>query len=113
MLYVYEKIPLAEFSLKRLFSIKSKKNSIRGNHAHKKCTQIIICINGACEVETNNGRKKKSFFLNNPELGLLIPPMVWSTQKYLERNTILNVLCNQYYDSEDYIHDYEDFKSMC
>ena len=57
--------------------------------------------------------RRKVFFLNNPELGLLIPPMVWSTQKYLERNTILNVLCNQYYDSEDYIHDYEDFKSMC
>ena len=59
-------------------------------------------------------REKKIFFLNNPELGLLIPPNeVWSTQKYLERNTILNVLCNQYYDSEDYIHDCEDFKSMC
>ena len=61
ILYVYENLPLPEFSLKRLFCIKSKKNSIRGNHAHKKCTQIIICINGACEVETYNGKKKKFF----------------------------------------------------
>ena len=63
MLYVYEKIPLAEFSLKRCCSVLNpRKNSIRGNHAHKKCTQIIICINGACEVETNNEERRKVFF---------------------------------------------------
>ena len=111
-LFVYEKLSFPEFSFKRLFSVKSKKNSIRGNHAHKKCTQIIICINGACEVATFNGKKKEIFLLNKPEIGLLIPPMIWSTQKYLEQNTIINVLCNELYDTKDYIHNLDEFKSM-
>ena len=65
MLYVYEKIPLAEFSLKKGCSVMENPRKIvfeGGNRRHKKCTQIIICINGACEVETNNGRKREENF---------------------------------------------------
>ena len=38
--------------------------------------------------------------------------MVWSSQKYLEQNTIINVLCNELYDAKDYIHDLDEFRSM-
>ena len=41
------------FTIKRIFTIKAKKNSIRGKHAHKKCRQILYCLDG--EIKFNGG----------------------------------------------------------
>jgi len=35
------------FLCKRFFFITGKKNEIRGNHAHKKQLQLIVCLNGS------------------------------------------------------------------
>ena len=97
------------FDIKRVFFVRADENSIRGNHSHKKCSQFLCCVFGAVEVECDNGLEKKSFILNKPNIGLLIPPGIWAKQKYLKPNNVLIVACNRIYESDDYIRDYNLF----
>ena len=38
------------FQIKRIFNVKSEKGSVRGKHAHRLCSQLLICSNGIIEV---------------------------------------------------------------
>jgi|TARA_B110000114_G_C14954240_1_gene341630 UDP-2-acetamido-3-amino-2,3-dideoxy-glucuronate N-acetyltransferase len=97
------------FEIKRVFNVSSPKNSIRGKHAHRECTQLLVCNNGSVEVVCDNGIEVCQYTLDKPSLGLLISPGIWAQQKYIEENTILTVLCNQTYSESDYIREYKEF----
>ena len=99
----------APFSIKRVFNVRAKKESIRGKHSHINCSQLLICTNGSVEVFCDNNSETATYVLDKPNQGLLIFPGVWSEQKYLEEDTVLTVLCDQKYEEEDYIRDYEKF----
>ena len=49
----------SKFRIKRFFILYGKKNDIRGNHAHKKCTQIFIALSGKAELKISNKKTKK------------------------------------------------------
>jgi len=99
------------FDIKRVFNVRASNiNDVRGKHAHKLCSQLLICTNGAIEVYCDNFLETKLYHLNKANFGLLIPPGVWSEQKYVSENSVLTVLCDQLYDEDDYIRDYEEFK---
>jgi dTDP-4-dehydrorhamnose 3,5-epimerase-like enzyme len=93
----------------RIFTVIAKNGAIRGQHAHKKCSQFLTCPYGAILVECDDGLNKIEYKLDNPNIGILIPPGIWATQKYLKEDSILNVICNYGYDSDDYIRDYKTF----
>ena len=38
------------FKIKRIFIIKGKKNFIRGDHAHKKCSQFLYPLVGKIKI---------------------------------------------------------------
>jgi len=109
-LCVYESGDLVPFEIKRVFTVNAKENVIRGNHAHKKCSQLLVCISGEIEVTTDNGIEKTVFKLSNLAQGLIIPAGIWASEKYISEGSILMVLCDSYYDADDYVYDYEDFK---
>ncbi len=46
------------FKVKRIFLIYGNKNFIRGNHAHKKCSQFVVPVYGKIEVSFENKQKK-------------------------------------------------------
>jgi dTDP-4-dehydrorhamnose 3,5-epimerase-like enzyme len=98
--------------IKRIFTVLDQKNIRRGCHAHKECTQILICQNGICEVLCDDGKQKELFVLDNPSKGLSIPASIWSEQFYKTNNTLLLVLCDQLYEKEDYIRNYADFENF-
>ena len=50
--------------------------------------------------------------LNQPWKALYIPEMIWDEQIYYDKNTVLLVLSDTLYDPEDYIDDYEEFRSL-
>jgi len=100
------------FLIKRIFNIRSEKNSIRGKHAHRLCSQLLICSNGSIEVICDDSFDQKVFILDRPNLGLLIPPGIWAEQKYLQHNSSMTVVCDRLYESEDYISDYDKFKEF-
>jgi len=97
------------FTIMRVFVVRAGNGSIRGNHAHKSCTQILICPNGLIEISCDDGQAKTLFVIDNPDKALLIPPGIWAEQKYIGDETVLTVMCDELYDSNDYISDYPEF----
>jgi len=97
------------FPIARIFNVRAQKGITRGRHAHRACTQLLICTNGTIKVTCDNGKKTSTYILDEANHGLLIEPGIWSEQKYMEENTVLSVLCNLSYDEDDYIRNYEDF----
>ena len=98
------------FSIKRVFNVRQQKGDIRGKHAHRHCSQLLICTNGAVEVKCDNSNTTEIYLLDKPNLGLFIAPGIWADQKYLENNTILTVLCDRPFEEADYVRNYDDFK---
>ena len=97
------------FSIMRMFSVRSEIDGIRGRHAHRRCTQFLICINGAIEVQCDDSIETRKYVLDKANYGLLIPPGVWAEQKYIKEDTVLTVLCDRPFDESDYIRDYKEF----
>lgn len=99
--------------VKRIFFILGKKNFIRGDHAHKKCSQFLVPIFGKIYVTSENksGTKKKILDYKKKE-GYLLKPLTWCKIKFLSKNSILMVACDMEYNFKDYIEKYKDFKKI-
>jgi dTDP-4-dehydrorhamnose 3,5-epimerase-like enzyme len=108
-LVVMENAGAPPFSIARVFMVKAEKNAVRGRHAHKLCSQFLVCSSGEALVTCADGDETVEFLLNKPSMGLLIPPGIWSEQLYLTENTVLTVLCDRVYEAEDYIREYSIF----
>ena len=100
------------FSIKRIFNVRSEKGSVRGKHAHRLCSQLLICSNGAVEVLCDDSVNQYVFMLDKPNYGLLVPPGIWAEEKYIEHNSTMTVICDRIYEAEDYISDYQLFKDF-
>lgn len=109
-LCVYQELEKVPFNIQRVFTIVAKKGQLRGNHAHKTCSQILICVHGCIKVSVDYGFGLKEYYtLSGLENGLLIPPYVWSGQEYLIDDSVLMVVCSSEFDEDDYIRDYQEF----
>lgn len=98
------------FRVNRLFYVYSvSDHKKRGEHAHHKNEQILVCVNGKCGVVCKDGKDVKSYMLDSPNVGLYIPEMIWDEQFYFTKDTVLLVLCSTKYDREDYIEDWNDY----
>jgi len=92
------------FVPKRIFVVRSVPvNTVRGLHSHKKQRQVIICLSGAIEIELRISGNSASLILDSPEVGLLIEPGVWASQKFLKENTIQLAMASGPYDPADYM----------
>jgi len=96
---------------KRIFFIYGKRNAIRGDHAHKKCSQFFYCLSGKILIKVDNLKKKYNYILDNvSNKSLLIPAKHWCSVKFLEKKSLVMVICDRYYEYNDYIHSYKEFK---
>jgi len=97
--------------VKRIFFLYGKKNKIRGEHAHKKCSQLFIPLFGKFILDIKTPTKKIKIKLNHKsKTGVLLPPKYWCGVKFLNKNSILMVVCDQYYDFNDYLESFSDYK---
>lgn len=98
------------FDVKRIYYIYGAKPDIpRGFHAHKELSQIAFCLKGKCKMLMENGIDKEEVWLDQPNKGLLIPPMVWHEMHDFSDDCVLLVLASDFYDESDYIRKYDDF----
>lgn len=81
----------------------------RGEHAHKKCHQFLICVKGSVRVLADDGKHRQEFTLNSPSSGIHLSPMIWGTQYRYSSDAVLLVFASEHYDNADYIRDYNDF----
>ena len=92
-----------------IFNVPSEK--VRGEHAHKQCHQFLICLKGSVSVVVEDGSKRRQVTLDAPDIGLYVPPMVWSSQFRHSADAVLLVFASHPYDPDDYIREYSDFIS--
>ncbi len=110
VLCVYECGLHVPFNIQRVFTVSAKAGDARGEHAHKKCTQLLICVTGSIRVSCDNGSTLSQYHLNDMSMGLIVPPGVWAKEEYITDNAVLMVLCDRNYEADDYIRDYNEFK---
>ena len=109
-LVVMEGLTHVPFSIARVFVVRAPASAIRGQHAHKACTQFLTCPIGSVEVRCDDGRATATYVLDHPNVGLLVPPSIWAQETYQAPGSILTVLCDRPYEAHDYIRDYGEFK---
>lgn len=85
---------------------------IRGEHTHRTLQQFLVCVKGACTIMVDDGRNRAEITLNQPNLGVYIPPMVWGVQYKYTSDAVLLVLASDIYRAEDYIRDYDEFLTL-
>lgn len=92
-----------------VFNVPSRE--VRGEHAHKECDQFLICVNGSCGVLLDDGFARREVTLDRPGLGVYMPAMTWGTQFRYSPDAVLLVFASQYYDPDDYIRSYDEFRA--
>mgnify|MGYP001341050739 FL=1 len=101
------------FKTKRVFMIYGNKNFVRGNHAHKKCSQFLLPIFGKIRIDYFDKLRKNSVLLNsNKKKGILLKPLTWCKLTFLSKNSIILVFCDREYEYKDYIEKISDFKKI-
>ena len=101
------------YKSKRIFIIHGKKNYIRADHAHYRCSQFLIPLYGTIIVnyENKKGKFRKTLSLRKNN-SLLLKPMTWCKINFNSDNSKLMVFCDLEYDPSDYIRDYKKFLTM-
>jgi UDP-2-acetamido-3-amino-2,3-dideoxy-glucuronate N-acetyltransferase len=98
------------FNVKRYFIVyQVPLVETRGEHAHRKTHQLLICVRGSISVIGDDGRNRHEFRLERPEQAFYIPPMVWGTQYKYSSDAVLLVFASEFYDPADYIRNYAEF----
>ena len=101
------------FEVKRYFLVYDVRSEhIRGEHAHRRLHQFLVCVAGRCNVVTDDGAQRHEVVLDSPQKGVHIPPMVWATQYKFSRDAVLLVLASEYYEAEEYIRDYDEYLAL-
>lgn len=101
------------FDIKRIYFITKVPEGIRrGYHAHKNLEQLLFCPYGRIQLilEDENGREEIE--LSDPSIGVIIDKPIWREMLWLEKDSVLCVAASEYYDENDYIRDYNDFKEF-
>ena len=113
-LVAIEAIKVIPFEIKRIYYIFNTKTAVRrGFHAHRNLKQVAIAIHGSCKFLIDSGAEQSHYELNSPVQGLLIEGLLWREMYEFTDDCVLLVLANQYFDENDYIRNYDEFKKMC
>jgi len=86
--------------------------NIRGEHAHRQLHQFLICVAGSVHAVADDGETREEFLLDDPTVGLHLPPMIWGVQYKYSPGAVLLVLASDYYDPADYIRNYDEFLEL-
>jgi UDP-2-acetamido-3-amino-2,3-dideoxy-glucuronate N-acetyltransferase len=113
------KLSAAEFSIqvpfvpKRYFMVYDVPGKeVRGEHAHRQCHQFLVAARGSLSVVVDDGKTSEEIVLDEPRVGLYLPPMIWSVQYKYSSDALLLVFASDHYDPDDYIRDYDEFLTM-
>ena len=101
------------FEPKRFFVVHDvPSREVRGEHAHKKLHELLICLKGNCSVMVDDGRHRDEVVLDSPTVALHVPPGLWQVHYKYSPDALLLSLCSELYDGDDYIRNYNDFLKL-
>jgi UDP-2-acetamido-3-amino-2,3-dideoxy-glucuronate N-acetyltransferase len=87
-------------------------HDVRGEHAHHRCAQFLMCLSGSVTALVDDGHAREEFRLDDPSVGLYMPPLTWGTQFRYSPDAVLLVFASRPYENDDYIRDYEEFLAL-
>ena len=101
------------FAVQRVFwTYYTPESIVRGRHAHHTTEQVLIAVAGRITVTTELADGTiQAFRLEDPNVGLYVPPNAWHTMQY-SHSAVQLVLASGAYDEADYIRDYEEFRRV-
>lgn len=99
------------FEIKRIYFISKVPEGVRrGFHAHKNLKQILFCPYGRIQLILENRDCREEIELSDPSIGVVIEEPIWREMLWMQKDSVLCVAASEYYDPEDYIRDYAEFK---
>lgn len=84
----------------------------RWGHAFKQNEEFIVALSGSFDVVLDDGVVKQVFSLNRSYYGLYVPNGYWREIKNFSTNSVAMILSSTAYNPDDYIRDYDTFKSL-
>jgi dTDP-4-dehydrorhamnose 3,5-epimerase-like enzyme len=97
------------FAIARMFTVKGPAGAVRGEHAHRRCAQFMLCVHGAFDIDCTDGHGRRAYSLDRGNRALLVPPTIWNTVSIRADDSVLVVLCDRLYEEHDYIRDRSEF----
>ena len=108
-----EQLQHIPFEIKRSYWIYDVPGGqVRGGHAYRENEEFIIALSGSFDVILDDGKQRQEFLLNRSYMGLYVPKGIWRQMQNFSTNSLALVLASTFFDKNDYIYDYEQFKSM-
>lgn len=102
---------LVPFPVVRLFYIRDVPvNTIRGQHAHRRCRQYVICQSGRVLMDIADATHTRRVELKAGQ-AVLMESGIFHSEMYLDSDSIVLVLCDQPYDRSDYIDSMDELRS--
>ena len=99
------------FDIKRIYYISKVPEGVRrGYHAHKTLKQLLFCPYGRIQLVLENKHGREEIELSDPSIAVVIEEPTWREMLWLQKDSVLCVAASEYYDAEDYIRDYEEFR---
>lgn len=101
------------FEIKRTYLIYDVPGGeVRGGHAYKEQEEFIVSLSGSFDLIIHDGEKEIKFSLNRSYYGLYIPSGYWRHMENFSTNSLALVASSTFYNADDYIRDFEVFKSL-
>ncbi len=101
------------FDIKRVYYIYGVEKGVRrGFHSHADLEQVLICVSGHVRILVKTPWEEQEIFLDDPQKGLYIGPMVWREMFDFSGDAVLLVLAGDHYKVEDYIRDYNKYEQI-
>ena len=98
------------FDIKRVYYLYDVPGGgVRGGHAHKNLSQLIIAVSGSFDVVLDDGKQSKRIHLNRSFQGLYVCPMIWRELENFSSGSVCLVLASNFYSEEDYYRNKNDF----
>jgi hypothetical protein len=107
---IHQSLPFSVARYFLVFGVPSRE--IRGEHAHRELHQFLIAVNGGCSVRLFDGQRSEEVTLDRPELGLHVPPMIWTTEYKYSADAVLLVLASDVYRESDYIRNGDEYLAL-
>ncbi|MFY8025085.1 MAG: sugar 3,4-ketoisomerase [Sediminibacterium sp.] len=84
----------------------------RGGHVYKENQEFIVALSGSFDVVLHDGTNREVISLNRSYHGLYVPQGIWRQMENFSTNSLALVLASTYFDKNDYIYDFEEFKNL-
>ena len=109
-LLVLDEIAERFFVPRRFFTISHVPvGTIRGEHGHRKCKQIIANILGDIFILWNNSQDSGQFHLRAGE-ALFVPNGIWLSIKFITENSLIVVISSENYEQSDYFYEISELR---